>query len=40
MPPDLQRAFLARDHLVRVDPPFTGGSIERDRIPVAAAARS
>ncbi len=40
MPPDLQHAFLARDHLIRVDPPFTGGSIERDWIPVAATALS
>lgn len=33
MAPDLQHAFLATDRLVRIDPPWTGGEIERDWVP-------
>ena len=37
MTPELQHAFLAADHFIRVDPPFTGGAIERDWIPDVAS---
>jgi LmbE family N-acetylglucosaminyl deacetylase len=30
LPPDLERAFLGEDHLVRVAPTWTGGAVERD----------
>lgn len=30
LPEDLQRAFLATDHLVRAQPAWTGGALERD----------
>jgi LmbE family N-acetylglucosaminyl deacetylase len=30
LPEELRRAFLATDHLVRVNPPWTGGELERD----------
>jgi len=30
MAPALQHAFLATDHLARIDPPWPGGAIERD----------
>jgi N-acetyl-1-D-myo-inositol-2-amino-2-deoxy-alpha-D-glucopyranoside deacetylase len=33
MSPELARAFLATDRLLRVDPPWTGGELERDWIP-------
>jgi LmbE family N-acetylglucosaminyl deacetylase len=33
MSPELQHAFLAADHFVRVDPPFNEGAVERDWIP-------
>jgi LmbE family N-acetylglucosaminyl deacetylase len=33
MSPELQDRFLASDHLIRVDPPFTGDDVERDWIP-------
>jgi LmbE family N-acetylglucosaminyl deacetylase len=33
MPPELQHAFLAADHLIRVEPPFTAAEVERDWIP-------
>ena len=37
MSADLQHSFVARDHVVRVDPPFSGGVIESDWIPDVAA---
>ena len=37
MSPELQHAFLATDHFIRVDPPFTEGPIEREWIPRLAA---
>jgi N-acetyl-1-D-myo-inositol-2-amino-2-deoxy-alpha-D-glucopyranoside deacetylase len=33
MPAELQHAFLATDHLIRVDPPWNGGPIEHDLFP-------
>jgi N-acetyl-1-D-myo-inositol-2-amino-2-deoxy-alpha-D-glucopyranoside deacetylase len=30
LPPNLQDAFLATDHLRRIDPPWTGGPVETD----------
>ena len=36
MHPELAHAFLATDHLQRVSPPWTGGEVERDWVPVAA----
>jgi N-acetyl-1-D-myo-inositol-2-amino-2-deoxy-alpha-D-glucopyranoside deacetylase len=33
MSPELQHAFLAADHFIRVDPPFNAGAVERDWIP-------
>jgi LmbE family N-acetylglucosaminyl deacetylase len=33
MSPELQHAFLAADHLIRVEPPFTAAEVERDWIP-------
>jgi LmbE family N-acetylglucosaminyl deacetylase len=33
MSPELQRAFLATDHFIRVDPPFSDEQLERDWIP-------
>jgi LmbE family N-acetylglucosaminyl deacetylase len=36
MSPEMQHAFLAHDHLVRVDPPFNGESLEPDWIPDVA----
>lgn len=33
MSPEMQHAFLAADHLIRVDPPITNGEIESDWIP-------
>jgi N-acetyl-1-D-myo-inositol-2-amino-2-deoxy-alpha-D-glucopyranoside deacetylase len=30
MPPDLQREFLTREHLQRIDPPWSGGPLETD----------
>jgi N-acetyl-1-D-myo-inositol-2-amino-2-deoxy-alpha-D-glucopyranoside deacetylase len=33
MPPALQRAFLHTDHLIRIDPPWTGGPLEADWVP-------
>ena len=30
LPEELHRAFLATDHLVRVNPPWPGGEVERD----------
>ena len=38
MSAELQHAFLATDHFVRVDPPFTGDAIESDWIPDVADA--
>lgn len=35
MPTDLQHAFLATDHLVRVDPEWRGGRVETDWRPMA-----
>jgi N-acetyl-1-D-myo-inositol-2-amino-2-deoxy-alpha-D-glucopyranoside deacetylase len=35
MSPELQHAFLATDHFIRVDPPFAGEATERDWIPDA-----
>jgi LmbE family N-acetylglucosaminyl deacetylase len=40
MSPALQHAFLATDHLIRIDPPFTGGPIERDWVVSTSAARA
>ncbi|MET0909755.1 MAG: hypothetical protein ABWZ99_09810 [Ilumatobacteraceae bacterium] len=36
MSPALQDAFLGSDHLIRLDPPLTGGALERDWIPSPA----
>jgi LmbE family N-acetylglucosaminyl deacetylase len=33
MTPDLRDAFLATDHLIRVDPPWTGADREHDWRP-------
>jgi len=33
MAPDMQRAFLETDYLIRLDPPWDGGAVERDWIP-------
>jgi LmbE family N-acetylglucosaminyl deacetylase len=33
MAPDLQRAFLTADHLIRVDPPWTSEAVERELFP-------
>jgi hypothetical protein len=30
MPPEMQAAFLTVDHLVRVEPPWPGGPVERE----------
>jgi hypothetical protein len=30
MPEDLRRAFLTTDHLIRFQPPWTGGPVERE----------
>ena len=38
MDADLQREFLVRDHLQRVDPPWSGGPPEADWIPAAERA--
>jgi N-acetyl-1-D-myo-inositol-2-amino-2-deoxy-alpha-D-glucopyranoside deacetylase len=37
MSPELQHAFLAADHLIRVDPPFDGDAIEPDWVPHLAS---
>lgn len=36
MAPDLQHLFLAHDHFVRIDPPFSGDAIESDWVPDVA----
>ena len=36
MSPELQRAFLVRDHFIRVDPPFNGEALEEDWVPHGA----
>jgi len=36
MSPEMQHMFLADDHFIRIDPPFSGEEIERDWIPDAA----
>ncbi len=36
MGPDLARSFLDTDHLQRVSPPWAGGDVEQDWIPVPA----
>ncbi len=35
MAPDLQDAFLGDDHLRRIEPPWSGGPLEDDWLPVA-----
>ncbi len=35
LPADLERSFLAREHLIRVNPPWTGGPIERELLGLA-----
>jgi len=36
MAPDMQRAFLETEYLIRLDPPWDGGAIERDWVPSKA----
>jgi N-acetyl-1-D-myo-inositol-2-amino-2-deoxy-alpha-D-glucopyranoside deacetylase len=36
MSPELQHAFLAADHFIRIDPTFDAGEVERDWIPDVA----
>ena len=36
MSPELQQAFLVRDHFIRVDPPFNGEALEEDWVPHGA----
>jgi N-acetyl-1-D-myo-inositol-2-amino-2-deoxy-alpha-D-glucopyranoside deacetylase len=38
LPADLQEAFLATDHLRRVDPPWSGGPVETDWFPSAGSS--
>ena len=37
LPDDLTRAFLGREHLIRVNPPWSGGAIERELLGLQPA---
>lgn len=40
LPDDLRRAFLGREHLIRVNPPWLGGPVERELTGLAGFAES